>query len=47
MREVWNARGAADIAQINERLSTLLGESADGVYAKHLGLDLELLKLDR
>jgi hypothetical protein len=42
---IWNARGAADIAKIETELSTLMGATAAGPYVKNL--DRALRRLDR
>lgn len=41
----WNARGAADIAKIESELSTMMGATASGPFAKNL--DQALRTLDR
>jgi hypothetical protein len=43
-RQVWNARGVADMAKVDRQLSVLLGSTA-GPYVKHL--DRALRTLDR
>jgi hypothetical protein len=45
LRKVWNVRGAADIATVEQHLSTAMGATAAGPYTKIL--DRELRKLDR
>lgn len=45
LRQVWNARGASDIAKIESELSQMMGASASGPYIKNL--DRALRKLDR
>lgn len=44
-REMWNTRGAADIALIDQTLGTLMGIQAAGPYVKNL--DRALRALDR
>lgn len=43
IRLVWNARGAADIAAINERLATLTGWVTSEPYRQHLAEALRSL----
>jgi hypothetical protein len=45
LRQVWNARGAADIARLETELSSLMGVTAAGQYVKNL--DRALRTLDR
>jgi hypothetical protein len=45
LRQVWNARGAADLAKIETELSILMGATMAGPYVKNL--DRALRKLDR
>jgi hypothetical protein len=45
LRQVWNARGAADLTTIEAELSRLMGVTAAGPYLKHL--DRALRTLDR
>jgi hypothetical protein len=45
LRQVWNARGAADLAKIEIDLSTMMGTTAAGPYLKNL--DRALKTLDR
>ena len=43
--QVWNARGATDIAKIEHELSTMMGAVASGPYLKNL--ERALRGLDR
>jgi hypothetical protein len=45
LRQVWNARGAADIVKVESELSTMMGSTAAGPYCKNL--DRALRTLDR
>jgi hypothetical protein len=45
LRNVWNARGAADIARLETKLSLLMGPMTAGPYLKNL--DRALRTLDR
>ena len=45
LRQVWNARGAADLEQVDTTLSTLMGHAASGPYVQHL--ERALRTLDR
>lgn len=45
LRQVWNARGAADRATVDHDLSTQMGATAAGPYVKNL--DRALRSLDR
>jgi hypothetical protein len=45
LRQVWNARGAVDIATVEAELSTMMGWTAAGPYVKNL--DRALRTLDR
>jgi len=45
LRDVWNARGAADIATLEADLSSMMGPTAAGPYCKNL--DRALRALDR
>jgi len=45
LRLVWNARGAADIAKLEDSLTSLMGATASGPYVKNL--DRALRTLDR
>jgi aspartate aminotransferase-like enzyme len=45
LRQVWNARGAADIAKLDAELSMLIGATMAGPYVKNL--DRALRTLDR
>lgn len=45
LRLVWNKRGAADIAKLDNDLSILMGPTAAGPYVKNL--DRALRSLDR
>ena len=45
MCQVWNARGAADIVQLETSLSSQMGSTAAGPYVKNL--DRALRTLDR
>jgi hypothetical protein len=45
LRQVWNARGAADLEKVESELSTMMGSTAAGLYVKHL--DRALRTLDR
>jgi len=45
LKEIWNARGAADIAKIEAQLTSMMGAVAAGPYIKNL--DRALRKLDR
>lgn len=45
LKKLWNARGAADIALIDQTLGTLMGIQAAGPYVKNL--DRALRTLDR
>ena len=45
LRLVWNARGAADIVQLESSLSSQMGSTAAGPYVKNL--DRALRTLDR
>jgi len=40
LKEIWNARGAADIAKIEQELSTIMGSTAAGPYLKVLSRSL-------
>jgi hypothetical protein len=43
LRLIWNARGAADIAQLDTTLSSLMGVTAAGPYVKILDGHLRAL----
>jgi hypothetical protein len=45
LRQVWNARGAADLATLESELSQMMGPAAAGPYLKNL--DRALRTLDR
>jgi hypothetical protein len=45
LRQVWNARGAADMAMVGHELFAEMGAAAAGPYGK--SLDRALLALDR
>ena len=45
LRQVWNARGAADLAKIEADLSAMMGATMAGPYVKNL--DRALRTLDR
>jgi hypothetical protein len=45
LRQVWNARGAADLAKIESELTSQMGATASGPYLKNL--DRALRSLDR
>lgn len=45
LREVWNARGAADRATIDASLASQMGATASGPYVKNL--DRAIRTLDR
>jgi hypothetical protein len=45
LRQVWNARGEADIAKIDSELSMLMGATMAGPYVKNL--DRALRTVDR
>ncbi len=45
LREVWNARGAADLVILEADLSTMMGATAAGPYVKNL--DRAIRRLDR
>lgn len=45
LRQIWNARGAADLATIETALHQLIGASSSGLSIKHL--DRALRTLDR
>jgi DNA-binding phage protein len=45
LRQVWNARGAADVAIVEAELSSMMGVTAAGPYVKNL--DRALRKGDR
>lgn len=45
LRQVWNARGAADRATLDAELSSQMGATAAGPYVKNL--DRALRMLDR
>ena len=36
LKEIWNARGAADIAKIEAELSSMMGAVSAGPYIKNL-----------
>ncbi len=44
LRQVWNARGAADRAKVEHELSTMMGSNMAGPYLKNL--DRALRRLD-
>lgn len=43
LREMWNARGAVDIAKVEHELSTMMGATAAGPYCKNLDRALKAL----
>jgi hypothetical protein len=45
LRQIWNARGAVDIAKVEHELSTMMGSTMAGPYCKNL--DRALRALDR
>jgi hypothetical protein len=45
LRQVWNARGAADIVKLEAELTSQMGATASGPYVKNL--DRALRTLDR
>jgi hypothetical protein len=45
LRQVWNARGAADLQQIDVSLTSQMGATASGPYVRNL--EREIRKLDR
>jgi hypothetical protein len=45
LRDIWNARGAVDVAKIEHELSAMMGATLAGPYVKHL--DRALRGLDR
>jgi len=45
LRQVWNARGVADITKLESELSSMMGVTASGPYVKNL--DRALRTLDR
>jgi hypothetical protein len=45
LREVWDARGAADLVKVESELSTMMGSTPAGPYCKIL--DRALRTLDR
>ena len=45
LRQVWNARGAADLVKIEAELSSLMGVTASGPYVKNL--DRAIRSVDR
>lgn len=47
LRQVWNARGAADIEKLEAELSSLMGETAYAVSTYGTSLDHALRSLDR
>ena len=44
-RQIWNARGAADLAVVDQSLSAQMGGAASGPYLNNL--EREIRKLDR
>jgi hypothetical protein len=45
LRDMWNARGAVDLAKVEHELSTMMGSTMAGPYCKNL--DRALRALDR
>jgi hypothetical protein len=45
LQEIWNARGAVDIAKIEFELAHTMGDTASGPHIKHI--DRALRTLDR
>jgi hypothetical protein len=45
LRQVWNDRGATDMARVESELSALMGATAAGPYCR--SLDRALCRLDR
>lgn len=45
LRQIWNARGAADLVKLEAELSSMMGVTAAGPYVKNL--DRALRMLDR
>jgi hypothetical protein len=45
LRQIWNARGAVDLAKVEHELSSMMGSTMAGPYCKNL--DRALRALDR